>query len=346
MLRPGLVLAAVLAVALAGACGTKEPAGQVATAEPTPSDPIPSTSSTTTAPEVTTTTTTTATATTTSAPATNAVTTPPAAAAAPAAPAPPAATLQAPPTTTAPARPASVGAEAARLAGQIRTAHATVVDPAAPKDALAAAAHLEQQVFRNVVNQPELAPPLYAALPAELRGYAEANVTAGLRLRSMTTRPRQTFPDWRIVPPAPAGELLSYYKEAEAAYGVPWAYLAGIHLVETRMGRIRGVSSAGAQGPMQFMPATWAAFGQGDVNDNRDAIFAAARYLKRNGAPGDMRNALWNYNHDNRYVDAVVLHAQQMQADERNYFGYHGWQVYYVMVGGDALLHEGWTKPA
>ncbi len=230
------------------------------------------------------------------------------------------------------------------MAGQLQTAHATITDPGAPADAIAAAAHLEQQVFRLVVNQPDLVGPFSAAVPAELRAYAEGNVTAGTRLRAMTTRPRETFPDWRIVPPAPAGELLGYYKQAEATYGVPWAYLAGIHLVETRMGRIRGLSSAGAQGPMQFMPATWAAFGQGDVNDNRDAIMAAARYLKRNGAPDNMRNALWNYNHDNRYVDAVQLYALQMQADERSYYGYHGWQVYYVMVGGDALLHEGWSK--
>ncbi|MBW3615841.1 MAG: lytic transglycosylase domain-containing protein, partial [Actinobacteria bacterium] len=117
-----------------------------------------------------------------------------------------------------------------------------------------------------------------------------------------------------------------------------------IHLVETRMGRIRGVSEAGAQGPMQFMPATWKGYGNGgDINSNHDAILAAARLLKRNGAPGDMRNALFNYNHDNRYVDAVLAYADRMAQDQRAYFAYHQWQVYYVTVVGDVWLPEGYA---
>ena len=80
--------------------------------------------------------------------------------------------------------------------------------------------------------------------------------------------------------PAPAAELEGYYKEASQATGVPWPVLAAVHLVETRMGRIRGESSAGAQGPMQFLPSTWAAYGQGDINSNHDAIMTAARYLQ------------------------------------------------------------------
>ena len=67
--------------------------------------------------------------------------------------------------------------------------------------------------------------------------------------------------------------------------------LAGIHLVETRMGRLRGTSPAGAKGPMQFIPETWARFGQGDIESNRDAIRAAARHLVAHGAPDRMRKA-------------------------------------------------------
>ena len=94
---------------------------------------------------------------------------------------------------------------------------------------------------------------------------------------------------------------------------------------------------------MQFLPATWAAYGEGgDINDPHDAIMAAARYLKRNGAPGDMANALWNYNHSDRYVRAVTLYAQQMEADPRAYLAYHAWQVYYIMTRGDVLLEEGY----
>jgi hypothetical protein len=176
-----------------------------------------------------------------------------------------------------------------------------------------------------------------------LRGIAEANVTAGAKLRSMIKSPKTELPAWRIVEPAPAAELLGYYKAAEADVGIPWYYLASIHLVETRMGRIRGDSEAGAQGPMQFMPATWRQYGNGgDINSNKDAIAAAARLLKRNGGPADMRNALFNYNHDNRYVDAVLAYGDRMAADERAYYGYHGWQVYYVTTNGDVWLAVGY----
>jgi membrane-bound lytic murein transglycosylase B len=137
---------------------------------------------------------------------------------------------------------------------------------------------------------------------------------------------------------------MAYYKEAEAQFGVPWYYLAGIHLVETRMGRIRGLSSAGAQGPMQFMPATWAAYGTGDVNDDHDAILGAARYLKANGAPGDMQRAVYAYNHSLGYVGAILAYAEAMRLDPTAYRGYHGWQVYYTTQDGTYLLKPGWSK--
>ena len=169
-------------------------------------------------------------------------------------------------------------------------------------------------------------------------------MTAGGKLRAMIKEPRTSLPPWRIVAPAPVDELLGYYKEAEADLGVPWYYLAAIHLVETRMGRIRGNSEANAQGPMQFLPATWEQYGNGgDIQSNKDAIAAAARYLKRNGAPGDMRNAVWNYNHDFRYVDAVLAYGDRMRDDERAYYGYHQWQVYYVTTVGDIWLPEGYV---
>lgn len=93
---------------------------------------------------------------------------------------------------------------------------------------------------------------------------------------------------------------------------------------------------------MQFIPATWDRYGQGDINNPRDAIFAAARYLKANGAPGDMRRALYRYNPSNNYVDAIEIYAGQMKADGRVYLAYYNWQVYVRTTSGDVLLEVGY----
>jgi hypothetical protein len=164
-------------------------------------------------------------------------------------------------------------------------------------------------------------------------------VFAGARLAAMHSPSKpadpaappkaRPLPKWQIVMPPSPDELKSYYEEAQAATGVHWTYLAAVNLVETRMGRIRGDSVVGAQGPMQFMPPTWAEWGEGDVHDYRDAIMAAARFLKWGGMPGDVDGAIFKYNRDVRYVDAVRTYAEQMQADPRAYYGYYHWQVYF-----------------
>jgi soluble lytic murein transglycosylase-like protein len=203
-------------------------------------------------------------------------------------------------------------------------------------------ARRQQAIYRAIAARPESLPAVLERIPEALRPVVQANVDAGVELRRLAGNPRTALPPWRIIPPPPPAELEAYYKEAESRFGVPWEYLASVHLVETRMGRIRGTSEAGAQGPMQFMPDTWRAYGEGDINNPRDAIMAAARYLQRNGAPGDMHSALWNYNHSDRYVRAVTLYAQQMEADPRAYLTYHAWQVHYIMTRGDVLLEVGY----
>jgi hypothetical protein len=111
--------------------------------------------------------------------------------------------------------------------------------------------------------------------------------------------------------------LLPIYQAAGIEYGVRWEVLAAINEIETDYGRNLNVSSAGALGWMQFMPASWEAYG---VDGNRDgltdpynpvdAIFAAARYLKAAGADTDLRAAIFAYNHADWYVDSVILRAR------------------------------------
>lgn len=242
-----------------------------------------------------------------------------------------------------PSGPPALADEPGALAEQIEAAERAIRDPRVTGSELAAMARLQQLAYRRLVERPAWVGPVLAALPAELRAIATANVDAGADLRALVV-PRDALPPWRIVEPAPSDVLRGHYGAAEAEFGVPWRFLAAIHLVETRMGRIRGTSTAGAQGPMQFMPATWAAYGQGDVNDDRDAIRAAARYLRANGAPGNMPNALFRYNQSQRYVRAVTAYAGIMAAEPLAYRGYYEWQVYYITTRGDVLLPVGYAR--
>ena len=227
------------------------------------------------------------------------------------------------------------------VAAAIVSAEGAIRDRTVPVSQLEAPARAQQEAYRLIVEHPEWADAVLAKVPPALHDTVRANVRAGAELRALN-RPRTTLPNWRIVPPAPAEELLGHYKDAGRRTGVPWPYLASIHLVETRMGRIRGTSVAGAQGPMQFLPSTWQRYGKGDINSNHDAILAAARLLASNGAPARMDQALFRYNPSQRYVTAVKAYAQQMEADERAYLGYYHWQVYYRMVDGDRLLPVGY----
>ena len=170
-----------------------------------------------------------------------------------------------------------------------------------------------------------------------------ANIAAGTALGGLTGTAPTGFPDWTIETPPSAATLRGYYDEAEKASGVSWAYLAAIHLVETRMGRIHGNSTAGAQGPMQFIQATWDRYGEGgDITDNHDAILAAGRYLSASNFATNIDRALFSYNNDDRYVAAIKDYAAVMLADPRAYDGYYQWQVFYATTDGTFLLPEGY----
>ncbi|HEX8103591.1 MAG TPA: lytic murein transglycosylase [Solirubrobacteraceae bacterium] len=111
--------------------------------------------------------------------------------------------------------------------------------------------------------------------------------------------------------------LLPIYQAAGIEYGVRWEVLAAINEIETDYGRNLNVSSAGALGWMQFMPATWKLYGV-DANKDGvkdpynpvDAIFASARYLRAAGADKDLPKAVFAYNHADWYVDSVLMRAR------------------------------------
>jgi len=242
------------------------------------------------------------------------------------------------PTTAPPSSGPAPTTAADRLAAQLTTAESAIRDLATSAETLPALGRAQQRAYRALVRHPRLVPKVLAQLPPRLRRVVQANVLAGRELRKLNG-PARRLPRWRIVAPAPAGQLLAAYRAAQGKLAVPWEYLAAIHLVETRAGRIRGTSSAGAQGPMQFLPSTWIRYGRGgDIQATGDAILAAARLLRANGAPADMAAALYAYNPSRRYVRAVSAYASQLRANQRAFLGYYHWQVFY----GDTLLPEGY----
>jgi membrane-bound lytic murein transglycosylase B len=192
-----------------------------------------------------------------------------------------------------------------------------------PQEVLRAAA-AERAVVHALAGSPRLARRTIAALRRPLRARIRLDVAAAVALRRLTGPPSGRH--LRLVPPLPAGALLADYRRAEARFGVRWQLLAAVNLIESAFGRVVNRSSAGAQGPMQFLPSTWRAYGLGgDVHDARDAILGAANYLHRSGAPGDERRALFAYNHSRLYVNAVLAYAHVMTRDPLGFATYYAW---------------------
>jgi cell wall-associated NlpC family hydrolase len=121
--------------------------------------------------------------------------------------------------------------------------------------------------------------------------------------------------------------LALYQQAATTCPGLPWTVLAAIGTVESDNGQSNlpgvhsGANSAGAEGLMQFEPATFAEYAEpvpsGGAEppspyDPSDAVYAAARLLCANGAAGgvDISGAIFAYNHSASYVQQVLTLAQ------------------------------------
>jgi soluble lytic murein transglycosylase-like protein len=213
-------------------------------------------------------------------------------------------------------------------------------DPATwpPPDDVVLLTLYEQRIYRTLASHHRLAPAVLRRLQGRAAWEAAANVAAGRALYEHFA-PVDRAPDFRIRHPEPALALLGHFREGERRFGVDWEVLAAIMLVETRMGRIGSSSSAGALGPMQFLPATWETYGLGgDVRDPHDAVLGAANFLRAHGARDDLRAALYAYNPVNAYVFAVRQYARTMTRFPDAYYAYYDWQVFVRTVDGDVRL--------
>jgi membrane-bound lytic murein transglycosylase B len=171
------------------------------------------------------------------------------------------------------------------------------------------------------------------AVLARVRGPLRPDVVAPVRARSALLRlrhgPPRPLSAFRTGRPLPPDVLLRYYRQAQRRFHVGWHVLAAVNFVESAFGRLRSASSAGALGPMQFLPSTWRAYGLGgNVHEPRDAILGAANYLRASGAPRDYRRALYAYNPVYPYVEAVLRYSERMKQDLRAFYGYYSWQVF------------------
>jgi membrane-bound lytic murein transglycosylase B len=185
----------------------------------------------------------------------------------------------------------------------------------------AAAARDRQLVLRALGKAPTT-----AAAVIRLRRSERDDISARLDIQRLHAKTPPLKHKLRLGPAPPAERLLAWYREAQRRYGVRWQVLAAINLVETDFNRVRNTSVAGAQGPMQFEPATWRAYGLGgNVHDPHDAILGAAHYLAANRGATDERDALFHYNPTPLYVDAVEHYAHRIATVKLAFAEYYAW---------------------
>jgi soluble lytic murein transglycosylase-like protein len=185
----------------------------------------------------------------------------------------------------------------------------------------------EQRIYLALTSRKRLARAVLERLDGEAAAEADAILEARRALSSLSTpQPKRRFETGRALP---ARVLLRHYRDAEQRFGVSWRVLAAVNFVESAFNKLRNKSTAGARGPMQFIPSTWDAYGLGgDIDDPRDAIMGAANYLQASGAPGNYKGALYAYNPSDAYVKAVLNYARRIRRERHRYFAFHSWQVF------------------
>jgi hypothetical protein len=199
--------------------------------------------------------------------------------------------------------------------------------PARPPTDLTLDALYQQRVLILLSARPRLARRVLSLLPRSTAKELSEELGARSELAHLSRpRPLSAF---RTGPAAPAYRLRGFYAAAQRRFDVGWNVLAAVNYVESAFNKLRNASSAGAQGPMQFIPSTWRAYGLGgNIRDPRDAILGAANYLHANGAPANDRRALFRYNPSGLYVDAVLRYARLFRSDPRAFYVFYSRQVF------------------
>jgi hypothetical protein len=195
----------------------------------------------------------------------------------------------------------------------------------------------QQRMYRKLMKQPRLARSVISKMPRWLGRKLDAHVEAGAGLRALAS-PIEPPVRMRVTPVDDHEILTSAYKKAGRRFDIPTEILASLNFVESKFGRFMGPSSAGAKGPMQFIPSTWDIYGEGNIWNPRDAITAAARYLSASGAPRDMNGALFAYNHSDAYVKAIRTYAREIGLRPHSFYSYYFWQVFVRTTEGDVQL--------
>ncbi len=185
----------------------------------------------------------------------------------------------------------------------------------------------QQRIVILLTEKPTLSRKVLARLPATDKRPLKSELAVRRELRQLSTpRPLSAF---RTGPAAPATELLGYYRAAQQRFGVAWNVLAAVNFIETAFNKLRNASTAGARGPMQFLPSTWRRYGLGgNVHDPHDAILGAANYLRASGAPRNYRRALYHYNPSGVYVDTVLSYASMIRSDLHAFYALYSRQVF------------------
>jgi membrane-bound lytic murein transglycosylase B len=234
-----------------------------------------------------------------------------------------------PPNSPLPSQPAAVARSLAQTEGHLRAAiaHWQPKTAPAPREVVLYALY-EQRLYRLLARDIHLSAATLPELEPQLRAATRDLLVAHRELYRLTP-PLPARAAIRTGPAEPAPALLGYYREAQRRFDVPWDVLAAVNFVESKFGKLRNASASGAQGPMQFMPATWARYGLGgDVHDAHDAVLGAANYLHASGAPRHISRALHAYNPSPSYVDAVLRYARRIRTDRVMFYELYNWQVF------------------